>query len=219
MGCSLSNDELSRVATLSDVVYNDREALGLRAVEFVLQSIRHRPWGEPPDLLVVALWPLKHPTAPEPEIKRGKDYLIGYLGVMGPQDGVDHALRVLAELQRRRRDRHAVFIGAGDVWAEMQDLARELGLDGSVEFTGRIPDSQVFRILSSTDLCLARDPKNPLNDVSTMTKIGEYMAMGRAIVSCDLKEARVSAGDAAERTLSWEHSKRALLAAYERALN
>ena len=46
-------------------------------------------------------------------------------------------------------------------------------------------------------MCLSPDPRNPLNDVSTMNKVLEYMAMGRPIVSFDLKEARVSAGDAA----------------------
>jgi glycosyltransferase involved in cell wall biosynthesis len=66
-----------------------------------------------------------------------------------------------------------------------------------VEFTGRVPDATVQAYLSSADVCLAPDPKNPLNDVSTMNKIVEYMAMSRPIVSFDLREARVSAGDAA----------------------
>ncbi len=77
----------------------------------------------------------------------------------------------------------------------MQSLSRELGLDDGVEFTGRISDDDVVRYLSTADVCLAPDPKNPLNDVSTMNKIVEYMAIGRAVVSFDLIEARVSAGD------------------------
>ena len=117
---------------------------------------------------------------------------------MGPQDGVDHALRALADVESATRtDWHAIFIGAGDVWNEMKALAGELGLNGLVDFTGRMPDDDVMRILSTADVCLAPDPLSPLNDVSTMTKIGEYMAIGRPIVSYDLKEARVSAGDAA----------------------
>jgi glycosyltransferase involved in cell wall biosynthesis len=172
---------------------------------------------------------------------------------MGPQDGIDHALRALAELRRRRDDWQSVFIGEGDVWEEMKALSRELGLDDVVDFTGRVSDDDVIRILSTSDVCLAPDPKNPLNDISTMNKIVEYMAMARPLVSYDLKEARVSAGEAAvyatandeasfadcidallddperrsrmgavgreriESSLSWEHSKRALLAAYARA--
>ena len=66
-----------------------------------------------------------------------------------------------------------------------------------MEFTGRVPDEFVQRCLSTADVCLSPDPLNPLNDVSTMNKVVEYMAMGRPIVSFDLVEARVSAGDAA----------------------
>jgi glycosyltransferase involved in cell wall biosynthesis len=116
---------------------------------------------------------------------------------MGPQDGVDHALRALRILRERRADWRAIFIGEGDVLPAMRTLARELGLDDDVVFTGRLPDEDVMRILSSADVCLAPDPKNPLNDVSTMNKIVEYMAMGRPLVSYDLVEARISAGDAA----------------------
>jgi glycosyltransferase involved in cell wall biosynthesis len=121
--------------------------------------------------------------------------LIVYLGTMGPQDGIDHALRALAELRKQRQDWHAIFVGAGDVFPEMKRLNEELEVEA--EFTGRIPDDDLMRILSSADVCLAPDPKNPLNDVSTMNKIVEYMAMSKPIVSYDLLEARASAGDAA----------------------
>ncbi len=134
---------------------------------------------------------------PDPSLKRGRPHLIAYLGVMGPQDGVDHALRALSGLRERRADWQAIFIGAGDVDVEMRALAQELELDGAVEFPGRLPDEDVIRILSTADVCLAPDPKNPLNDVSTMNKILEYMAMSRPVVSYDLVEARVSAGTAA----------------------
>jgi glycosyltransferase involved in cell wall biosynthesis len=131
------------------------------------------------------------------QLKRGKRHLIAYLGVMGPQDGVDHALLALAALAKKRQDWHAVFVGDGDVRPAMVALSEELGLAGAVEFTGRIPDDELVQILRTADVCLAPDPKNPLNDVSTMNKIVEYMAMSRAIVSYDLLEARVSAADAA----------------------
>jgi glycosyltransferase involved in cell wall biosynthesis len=137
------------------------------------------------------------PEAPDPSLRKGGSHLIAYLGVMGPQDGIDHALRALAALRTMRDDWTAVFIGDGDVRPAMIGLADELGLAPFTEFTGRLPDSDVRRILSTADVCLAPDPKNPLNDVSTMNKILEYMAMSRPIVAYDLVEARVSAGDAA----------------------
>jgi len=136
---------------------------------------------------------------PDESIKRGKPHLLCYLGVMGPQDGVDYALRALAKLrdEQGRTDWHAAFVGAGDTFEAMRALADELGLAEYVTFTGRIPDEDLLRYLSTSDVCLSPDPLNPLNDVSTMNKIMEYMAMSRPIVSFDLKEARVSAGDAA----------------------
>jgi glycosyltransferase involved in cell wall biosynthesis len=190
---------------------------------------------------------------PDPALKRGRRYLLVYLGTMGPQDGVDHAVRALAALRRKREDWQAMFVGGGEMLEPMRELAGELGLHDVLEFTGRVPDEDVIRVLSTADVCLAPDPKSPLNDVSTMTKVVEYMAMARPIVSYDLTESTVSAGEAAiyargddidsfaacidallddpERraamatearariqTLSWSHSERALLAAYERAL-
>jgi glycosyltransferase involved in cell wall biosynthesis len=193
---------------------------------------------------------------PDESIKKGKPYLLCYLGVMGPQDGVDYALRSLAKLRDEygRTDWHAAFVGGGDTFDAMVSLAAQLDLADAVTFTGRIPDEDLLRYLSTSDVCLAPDPLNPLNDVSTMNKIMEYMAMARPIVSFDLREARVSAGEAAayaaandesefakliagllddpdERArmgqlglarvdgpLSWEHSRAALLAAYEAAM-
>lgn len=167
-------------------------------------SYRHvaltRGRKSPDDVFVVRSVPDTdrfRPAPPDPTLRGSKAHLLAYLGVMGPQDGVDHALRALAVLRQERDDWRAIFVGAGDVFAEMKALAAGLGLGEAVEFTGRIPDDDVIRILSTADVCLAPDPKNPLNDVSTMNKIVEYMALGRPLVSYDLVEARVSAGEAA----------------------
>jgi len=136
---------------------------------------------------------------PDPGLKRGAPHLLAYLGVMGPQDGLDYALRALAALRHDlgRTDWQAVFVGGGDMLQASIELAEDLGMGDVVRFTGRIPDEELCTWLSTADVCLAPDPKNPLNDVSTMNKIMEYMALGRPIVSFDLVEARVSAGDAA----------------------
>jgi glycosyltransferase involved in cell wall biosynthesis len=177
---------------LADVVIATNESYRIVA----LTRGRRRP----EDVFVVRSAPdLARFRASEPDerLKHGKRYLIVYLGVMGPQDGVDHALRALANLGRQRQDWHAVFVGDGDARPAMMRLSDELGLAADVEFTGRIPDEELLRILGTADVCLAPDPKNPLNDLSTMNKIVEYMAMSRPIVSYDLVEARISAADAA----------------------
>ncbi len=146
------------------------------------------------------------PREPDPSLKRGKRFLLSYVGVMGPQDGVDHALRSLAELHSLRDDWHAVFMGDGDVVDEMRALTVELGLAERVEFTGWVEQDTIGRVLSTSDVCLAPDPKNPLNDLSSMVKISEYMAMSRPIVSFDLAESRVGAGEAAVFAASGDHA-------------
>ncbi|GAA3277826.1 glycosyltransferase family 4 protein [Dactylosporangium vinaceum] len=166
------------------------------------QAALTRGGKRPEDVFVVRSAPVVerfHHVPPDESIKRGKPYLLCYLGVMGPQDGVDYALRALAKLRDEvgRTDWHAAFVGAGDTFEQMQQLAVELGLGDSVTFTGRIPDEDLLRYLSTADVCLSPDPLNPLNDVSTMNKIMEYMAMSKPIVSFELREARVSAGEAA----------------------
>lgn len=136
---------------------------------------------------------------PRPDLRRGRDLLCCYLGVMGPQDGVDLAVASVARLvhEHHRRDCHFAFIGAGDASAEVQALASRLDLDDWVTFTGRVPDEVVFEYLSTADVGLCPDPLNPLNDVSTMNKTMEYMAFGVPVVAFDLTETRVTAGDAA----------------------
>jgi glycosyltransferase involved in cell wall biosynthesis len=146
------------------------------------------------------------PSDPDPSLKRGKPFLLSYVGVMGPQDGVDQALRALSELRSHRRDWQAIFMGDGDVLEEMRELARSLGLSGCVEFSGWVEHETIRRVLSSSDVCLAPDPSNPLNDVSSMVKLSEYMAMSRPIVSYDLAESRFGAGEAAAFVAPGDHA-------------
>jgi glycosyltransferase involved in cell wall biosynthesis len=135
----------------------------------------------------------------KPDGLRGRtSHLIAYVGVMGPQDGVDHALHALALLRKYRADWRAVFVGDGDAYPAMRELATHLGLDDVVEFTGALERLEdVPRILTTADVCVAPEPSNALNDVSTMVKIAEYMAMERPIVCYDLPESRFTAGEAA----------------------
>ncbi|OXM66460.1 glycosyltransferase family 4 protein [Amycolatopsis vastitatis] len=203
---------LSRFDRGQDLLYRGVCALEratYRAADVVIstnesykQVARIRGGKRPEDVFVVRSAPVveRFKEVPaEPELKKGKPFMLAYLGVMGPQDGVDYALRALAKLRDDigRTDWHAVFVGSGDAFDDMVALSAKLGLGNQVEFTGRIPDEDLVRYLSTADVCLSPDPLNPLNDVSTMNKVMEYMAMSKPIVSFELREARVSAGDAA----------------------
>jgi glycosyltransferase involved in cell wall biosynthesis len=133
------------------------------------------------------------------QLRRGRQYLAAYIGVMGPQDGVDIIVRAadIVVHEMHREDIAFTIIGSGDCFDELVALRDELKLNGHVEFTGRAPDDLVKKIMSTADVGLSPDPKNPLNDVSTMNKTMEYMAFELPVVAFDLRETRVSAGPAA----------------------
>src|SRR6185436_5124136 len=164
---------------------------------------------------------------PDPALKRGRRFLVGYVGVMGKQEGIDLLLQAV------------------------QLIVRDLGVADYVTFTGRAPDAELLTMLCTADICVNPDRANDMNDRSTMNKIMEYMALGKPIVQFDLTEGRVSAGDASwyarpndvadlaqkivalladepqrlrmgavgrervENALSWQHEAPRLLAAYE----
>ncbi|MFF0271268.1 glycosyltransferase family 4 protein [Kribbella sp. NPDC004536] len=137
--------------------------------------------------------------AADESLRRGHRYLVTYIGVMGPQDGVDIVVRAADHIVNRlhRTDIAFTLMGGGDSFDEVVALRDELGLGEYVEFTGRVPDETVRAVMSTADAGLSPDPKNPLNDVSTMNKTMEYMAFELPVVAFDLVETKVSAADAA----------------------
>jgi glycosyltransferase involved in cell wall biosynthesis len=118
---------------------------------------------------------------------------------MGPQDGVDIVLDMADVVvhQLGRDDISFTLMGSGDCFDELVAQRDQLDLSDFVTFTGRIPDEEVAAILSTADVGISPDPKNPLNDVSTMNKTMEYMAFAVPVVAFDLRETRISAGEAA----------------------
>jgi glycosyltransferase involved in cell wall biosynthesis len=135
--------------------------------------------------------------SPTPELKYGKPYLVGYVGNMSVQEGLDILLDVALYIKNLgRRDIHFTCIGGGPGLAELQQAVQEKGLQDMVNFTGRIPDQQLLDILSTADVCVNPDKPCEMNDISTMIKIMEYMALGKPIVQFDLKEGRFSAMEA-----------------------
>lgn len=138
------------------------------------------------------------PVEPAPSLKEGRRFMVGYVGVMGKQDGIDYLLRA-AEYARgikKRNDILFVLIGSGPDHEYFKKYADKLKLGDTVKFTGRVSDDDLLRYLSTADVCVNPDVANDMNDKSTMNKVMEYMAMGRPVVQFDLKEGRVSAREA-----------------------
>ena len=135
------------------------------------------------------------PELPDESIKNGKEYMVGYVGVMGKQDGVDYLLRAIDFIVNRRKRENIFFviIGDGPEWNYSVNLSKELGLDNFVFFTGRIPDKDMIEYLYACDICVNPDVVNDFNDKSTMNKIIEYMILGKPIVQFDMREGRYSA--------------------------
>jgi glycosyltransferase involved in cell wall biosynthesis len=132
---------------------------------------------------------------PVPRWKRGRTFLVGYVGVMGKQEGIHFLLEAARDIVyvRGRRDVQFCLVGGGSELPELRRLATELGLDDYVTFTGRVGDDVLLEVLNTADVCVNPDPYDAMNDKSTMNKIMEYMALGKPIVQFDLTEGRVSA--------------------------
>ena len=128
-------------------------------------------------------------------LKRGRRHLVGYVGVMGKQEGIDYLLRAARHIviDLGRSDVHFGLVGGGTSLKEMKALAVELGIADCVTFTGRVPDGEMLAMLNTADVCVNPDVANDMNDKSTMNKIMEYMALGKPIVQFDLTEGRYSA--------------------------
>jgi glycosyltransferase involved in cell wall biosynthesis len=140
-----------------------------------------------------------HRVEPDPSLKGARPNLVVYLGTMGPQDGVDLFVRAARHvLDARPGQVRFVAMGGGNQVDALRALASDLGLDeADIAFTGRIPDADVRRILSTADVAVSPDPANDFNEFCTMNKTLEYMAVGVPLVAFDLEETRVSAGKAA----------------------
>ncbi len=143
-------------------------------------------------------WP--RPVSADESLKKGRRYLVVYMGVMGQQDGVDVLLRAVGTLVHGTGfcEATVALVGSGKAAESLKELARDLGIEEYVYFTGWIKDEAVLsRYLVTADACVCPEPSSPLNDHSTFIKVMEYMASRTPIVAFDLPETRISAQDAA----------------------
>ncbi len=136
--------------------------------------------------------------APVEALKHGRRYLVGYVGVMGNQEGLQYLLQAARHIvyDRKRTDIHFGLVGGGPELENLRRMAVDLGVADYVTFTGRVSDEEMLAMLNTADVCVNPDEYNEMNDKSTMNKIMEYMALGKPIVQFDLKEGRFSAEEA-----------------------
>ena len=184
------------------------ERLSFRTADMVIstnESYRRiavdRGGKDPRDVFVVRSGPdltrIKR-VPPNPALKKGRRYLVGYVGVMGKQEGIDLLLQAVQLIVKHlgRTDIQFGLVGGGTELPAMRELAKKLDVAEYVTFTGRAPDAELLEMLNTADICVNPDRANDMNDRSTMNKIMEYMALGKPVVQFDLTEGRVSAGDA-----------------------
>ncbi len=136
--------------------------------------------------------------APNEKIKGGRKFMVGYLGVIGQQEGIEYMLQA-ADYIRHTVKRDNIFwgiVGGGPHLDAMREMCKKMGLDDIVEFTGRVPDDKMLEYLNTADVCVNSDKYNSMNDKSTMNKVLEYMALGKPIVQFELTEGRYSAREA-----------------------
>src|SRR5688572_25640032 len=145
----------------------------------------------PGDLFVVRSGPdltrIKR-VPPNPALKKGRRYLVGYVGVMGKQEGIDLLLQAVQLIVKHlgRTDIQFGLVGGGTELPAMRELAKKLDVAEYVTFTGRAPDAELLEMLNTADICVNPDRANDMNDRSTMNKIMEYMALGKPVVQFDL---------------------------------
>ena len=130
-------------------------------------------------------------------MKHGKDYLVGYVGTMSVQEGLDILIEVAANIRSRgRSDVHFTCVGGGPGLPALRQMVKDRDLGDMFNFTGRVSDADLLDVLSTADVCVNPDKPCEMNDISTMIKIAEYMALAKPVVQFNLKEGRFTAGEA-----------------------
>lgn len=176
-------------------------SVSLATNESYAEIARTRGGMAPEDVFIVRSGPKVEKLelrAPRAELKRGARHLIGYVGVIGPQEGLDLLVAAAEHLIRRqgREDVHFAIVGSGPALEEVQTEVASRGLESYFTFTGRASDDLLLDVLNTADVCVNPDRATPMNNLSTMNKILEYMTLKKPIVQFDLKEGRASAGEA-----------------------
>ena len=144
-----------------------------------------------------------HRVAPEPGLHGGRKFVLGYVGIINPQDGVDHLVRAVAELVKMGfRDFHAIVVGSGPALEKVRALTRSLGVEDFLSFPGYLSGESLLAHISAFDIGVIPDPLNEANDLMSMNKVFEYCALGIPTACYPLKETKRLLGEAATYALS-----------------
>ncbi len=136
---------------------------------------------------------------PNLSLKAGRQHLLGYVGIMGKQDGVDLLIKAMDHIvnTKGRRDIQCAIVGSGTEVPKLKALSKELALEDYITFTGFLKGDALRSALSAFDVGIIPDPKNSYNDKISMNKAFEYMSLAVPFVQFDLTEGRNIAGNAA----------------------
>ena len=132
------------------------------------------------------------------EVKKGAKTLLGYVGVIGQQEGMDLLVEAAQYLIKElgHEDVHFAIVGFGPHLPEVEKDVKQRNLENYFTFTGALYGEDLLKVLNSSDIGVSPDPKNSMNNISTMNKVMEYMTLEKPVVQFDLKEGRASAQDA-----------------------
>jgi glycosyltransferase involved in cell wall biosynthesis len=135
---------------------------------------------------------------PEKKYKCGRKYLVGYVGVIGKQEGLEYLVDACKYIvkEKNREDIHFICVGGGTDLENIKNYAAQEGVSGFFTFTGRVSDDILLKALNTADICVNPDIYNDMNNKSTMNKIMEYMALKKPVIQSDLKEGKESAQEA-----------------------
>ena len=138
------------------------------------------------------------PVPPDPSLRRNFKYLVGYIGIMGQQDGVDILVNAMAHIVHglKRTDVGCMIIGSGSELENLKKLAVRANVEDYVTFTGYLSGDKLLSHLCTLDIGVIPDPPSACNDKLSMNKVFEYMSLGLPFVQFELAQSRLEAGDA-----------------------
>jgi len=137
------------------------------------------------------------PGLPNHLYKKNKKYLVGYIGVIAEQDGLDLLMQIILLVTTQNSNIHFAIIGGGTELDKIKALACKSGISEHVDFYGLLSDDKLINdILNACDICVNPDPPGPYNNLITTNKVMEYMALKKPMIQFDLKEGKFSAGKA-----------------------
>ena len=156
---------------------------------------------DPADVFTVRSAPRVETFLPGPgdrSVRKGAKTVLGYVGVIGQQEGMDLLVAAIDHLIRHlgHSDLHIVIVGFGPSLADVQADVVARRLQDFFTFTGPLHGEAMLAVLNAVDIGVSPDPKNPMNDISTMNKVIECMTLEKPVVQFDLTEGRASAGEA-----------------------